>query len=266
MPRILFYLFVFCVEILLLVLFQFNNYYDPGDIFFRTSLALVFSLIAGAAFMGVSGNLIIENIINKCDLVISKAGFAVKEERGKTLVGILVMAIITNAGIHLAISTKPSVSYRYIQSKELDNPTLKTLALLTPANYDKVANELKVYINYKNIKNIQKLAIDRMVNQVDILDVARRLSSSYIPGLGESNGFDIIVNNLYSQGRQDMIYAIYKDVLALNKSSISFAGAPAMAVLVEAIEKKEFLNEIIVNRDTPDFIARIVKNKLQKKQ
>jgi hypothetical protein len=260
MPRTLFYLFFLCLELLGVVILQFHNYFEPAEIFMRTLLAFSASLIIGAASMGALNNLM-HLIIDKLDYILGKLGFSVKDQRGKTMIGILIVTLISNGAIHSYISTKPSVSYRYLQSKNVDSSVLRELALINTTNYEKVADELKVFISYKNIKRIQKLAIDRMENQRDMLEVSRRLSKTYIQGLGQSNGFDMLVQKLYDQGRQDVIYTIYKDVLHINQNSLNFAGAPALTVLVRAIENKEFLREIMLNPNTPDFCAKIVKRK-----
>ena len=261
MSRTFFYLFFLCVDILGVVILQFNNFFEPAEIFMRTLLALAASLVVGAAFMGALNSLMI-SLIDKLDYILGKMGFSVNDQRGKALIGIIVVTILTNTAVHYYISAKPSVSYRYIQSKNIDSSAIRELALISQTNYEKVADELKVFISYKNIKRIQKLAIDRMENQKDMLEVARRLSKTYMQGLGQSNGFDMLVQKLYDQGRQDIIYAIYKDVLLINQNSLNFAGAPALTVLLKSIENKNFLREIMLNPNTPDFCAKIVKRKL----
>lgn len=256
---------LFCFEVLAVVILQVKNFFDPAEIMLRTILALAVSLVIGAAFMAVAGG-IIKNILDKCNLFLYKIGFSAAEQRGETLLGIIAIAVIINGGTHGYISTKPSVGYRYIQSERATGSTLKSLALLNSTNYEQIAEELKVFISYKNIKKIQKLAIDRMDDPKDMVEVAIRLSKSYMPGGRESNGFNILIKKLYDKGNQDILYSIYKDALVLNRDSVGFVGAPALSEVVKAIDKKEFLQEILGNNQTPDFLAKIVKSKLAKKE
>ncbi|MBN1622122.1 MAG: hypothetical protein JW871_05985 [Endomicrobiales bacterium] len=266
MARVWLYLIILLIEIILIVILQSINYYESYEILARTTMVLVTALIIGTALIGAIGS-VITALVEKVDILLEKIGFSIVEKRNKELLGVILIVIISNATIHGFISTKPTVSSRFIRRKNIDKATLVSLATINFENYEKIASKLNVYINIKSIKKIQKLAIERMEDQKEILEAAKELSKSYIPGMSEdeTNGFEVLVKKLYAKGRQDVIYSLYKHIMSLNKNSADFIGGSALAVTVRSLDKREILEEILRAKDTPNFCLEIVKKKLQKK-